>query len=364
MKILPFYPIFPDERLISSADTFFGSIKEEYVEYKKRGMFNQHDKSCFLLYNMKGPDFEFSGIIVSVPIDAYRNGSIKKHEGTLAVSEQKQLQLLIKREAAVKPVLLTYNAIDNIEDFIADQIEKNNASFVIKDKDDVVHSIYEVLEASKEAKVLEKLFCDNIDALYIADGHHRSSVTEILSKQREENGSKQVPLLSAIFSNKQLRIQAYHRIVELQPELSKVSLMVKMSRLFDIEILEQPKAPNQKGELTMFVDGECYLLKWKPEIIEKAELNLDPGLFNDLVADPIFEIKDVRTNARITYVPGNKGVQGVLNKCNKRSTRIGFMLYGIEAQEMFDVVNNGHIMPPKSTWFQPRLKNGLVVMEI
>ena len=372
MIVDSFNPILPNTALVASADAFFGVVKHDYLNYRKRGMFLEHPERCMLVYRLRENDSTYLGLIAGLPADQYSNGQIKKHEGTLAASEQQQLQLLVLREAVVKPVLLTYPAITGIDDQLEKIVNNHTPILSIEDGKSISHELFEVKEGSPEEQSLKSAFAKTVDALYIADGHHRCSTLALYNHQQAAKGEPPVPLMAALFSSKQVNVQAFHRSVHLPVDLSPLSLLAKLSDLCIIEPLPEPALPKERHQMTLLIGDESFSLRWRKDVFEnpasginsKNGIALDAGLFNQLVAGPVFGITDVRTDQRITYVPGNKGLRGMLDRVQRRPDRVGFMLYGIEAEDLFNIVDAGLIMPPKSTWFEPRLRNGLVVLEV
>ena len=365
MRILPFRPVLPNTALIASADTFFGVVKHDYLEYRHRGMFVEYPADVHIVYRLREAGHDYLGLITAVPNAAYREGRIRRHEGTLAVSEQQQLQLLVLREAVVKPVLLTYPASARIDALLERATRGEGKSVLaLADGEDIHHELFAVSAEAPLGVALTEAFAKTVDALYIADGHHRCSVLDLYNRQLEAQGEPGVPLLSALFSSEQVRVRAYHRAVQLPVDLSPLSLMARLSDLFAIAPTPEPALPGRRHDLTMLLGDEGFRLTWRASVLPEHGIVLDAGLFNELVAGPIFGIDDVRTDERIAYVPGSKGLRGMLDRVQRRPDRVGFMLHGLEARDMFAVVDAGMIMPPKSTWFEPRMRNGLVVMEV
>ena len=364
MIIEPFCPVLPNAALIASAETFFQAVRDSYLDYRHRGMFIEHPRPCLLVYRLTENEQVYYGILAALPADQYSNGLIKKHEGTLAASEQQQLQLLVLREAVVKPVLLTYPAQESVDRLLAQIAGAQVALLRLADGTRTEHELFEVKPESEDGKKLLEAFAQNIEALYIADGHHRCSVLELYNRQLLQQGQKPVPLLAAVFSSAQVNINAYHRIVQLSADLSPLKLLAKLSCLFEIEALSEPFLPENRGEMVAIIADESFRLRWRKPILDQNPDALDAGLFNDLIAEPIFGISDIRNDQRISYLPGSFGLRGMLDRVQRKHDRVGFLLYAVAPEQMFAVVDRGEIMPPKSTWFEPRMRDGLVTLEI
>jgi uncharacterized protein (DUF1015 family) len=367
-----FSPVLPNTALVASADAFFNVVKNDYLNYRNRGMFLEHPEKCMLVYRLRENDSTFLGLITGLPADQYSTGKIKKHEGTLAASEQQQLQLLVLREAIVKPVLLTYPAVTKIDQKLQEVADTQAPFLYIEDGKSIRHELFEVNQGSEVEEFFKSAFAKTVDSLYIADGHHRCSTLALYNREQKAKGEPEAPLLAALFSSKQVNVQAFHRSIHLPVDLSPLALIAKLSDLCIVTPLREPQLPQERHQMTLLIEDESFSLRWRKEVFSKREssddpkdkIALDAGLFNQLIAAPIFGITDVRTDERISYIPGNKGLRGMLDRVQRRTDRVGFMLYGIEAKDLFDIVDAGLIMPPKSTWFEPRLRNGLVVLEV
>ncbi len=372
MIIDSFSPVLPNTALVASADAFFSVVKHDYLNYRKRGMFLEHPEKCMLVYRLRENDSTYLGLITGLPGEQYTSGKIKKHEGTLAASEQQQLQLLVLREAVVKPVLLTYPAVSSIDEKLQEVVDTQSPFLSIEDGESICHELFEINQGSEAEEFFKSAFAKTVDALYIADGHHRCSTLALYNREQKAKGEMEIPLLAALFSSKEVNVQAFHRSIHLPVDLSPLALIAKLSDLCEITPLSEPQLPQARHEMTLLVGDESFSLKWREKVFAaressdnpKDKIALDAGLFNELIAAPIFGIADVRTDERISYIPGNKGLRGMLDRVQRRTDRVGFMLYGIEAEDLFDIVDAGLIMPPKSTWFEPRLRNGLVVLEV
>ena len=363
MRIEPFRPVLPNTALIASADTFFGVVKHDYLDYRNRGMFIEHPRAGLFVYKLHERGVDYLGVIAGVPMGQYRDGRIRRHEGTLAASEQQQLQLLVLREAVVKPVLLTYPAVAEVDDLLREATRERSPLLAVQDGE-IRHELYELDVTQGAGARIQAAFAKTVPEVYIADGHHRISALDLYNRRQEARGEPAVPLLAALFSSEQVRVQAYHRAVQLPVDLSPLALLARLADLFTIDPLDVASLPTRPHELTLLIRDECFRLTWRDEHLPSAGIVLDAGLFNELVAGPIFGVTDVRTDERIAYVPGQRGLRGMLDRVQRRPDRVGFMLYGLEARDMFAVVDAGMIMPPKSTWFEPRLRNGLAVMEV
>jgi len=365
MKIRPFAAIIPNEKLISSPDSFFNNVKYDFTKYVKNGFFRKTEQEAFYVYEIKREGQRHLGLLVTIDIEDYIQGKIKVHENTLAAKEQKTTDLIMEREAMIKPVMLSYPGRDEIEDLLK-ELRKNTSKFYSFTLDDgaVKHKIYRVSDAA-QLKRIQELF-ESVEALYIADGHHRTSTTANLYRmQAEEQAGFDLRWLHAgIFAFEHLEINDYNRVVDALDAMSAAQLVVHLSHYFHIKPLEGPAKPKEKFHIHMFLEDEWYELRWKKEYIainDEEPVLLDAALFDRYVLGGIVGIEDVRNDDRVSYVQGPKGLEGVMKKARKSEDRVGFCLPPVSTEEFIAVSDARKTLPPKSTWFEPRLKNGLLV---
>lgn len=368
MHIQPFKALYPKMKYITSSDSFFGSVKEDYPDYKRAGLFEQVEKPGYYLYSIQSPRKTYNGLIATSDIQDYLDGSILKHEQTLTTLEQVQLDLLFRRGAIVKPVLLTYPTIDSIEVWY-EQFMANNEPFFELDFENEKqhHKIWSITDPGDMAE-LEALFLKNIPKTYIADGHHRSSTAALLyEKKKEKEQERYRYFLTAYFSFRDLEVLDFNRVVRDLGDNSLSSFMARLSRICKIKPLKKATRPKRKHEMTMLINKEWYRLRWKKKALKKfvkTEALLDASLLEELILKPIIGIEDSRTNKRIKYVEGMKGMDNIINIVNRGQQRVGFFLYPVAMEDFTQIANSGATMPPKSTWFEPRMKNGVIVQDL
>ncbi len=369
MIIRPFQAVFPNFDYVTSADAFFDRVKYEYPEFKKNDFFHKAAQEALYIYQIENPQRTYNGLIACVDIQEYLNGNIKKHENTLAVKEQQQMQLMLSRGAIVKPVLLTYHNVSKIEQQL--EVAKKDLPLLFETtfaSDKTTHRFWEVKDG-EQIQRLQELFEQEVAKTYIADGHHRTSTFALMYERMKTKGeaAPYSHLLSAFFPVSELEIHDFNRVVSALDDISLTNFMARLSSLFDIDILKDIRKPQAKHELVMFLNRECYSLRWKASILAEyadQEVVLDANLLNEKVLDNILGITDTRSDDRITYVEGRKGIDTVRIKTNKRENRVGFCLYPVDLSDLITVADRGEAMPPKSTWFEPRIKNGVIVQEI
>lgn len=364
MRLFPFKAIYPHKDLIASPDSFFGSVREDYSEYYRNGFFDEADISAYYIMEIKSGSRVHAGIVVCLDIADYAKGKIVKHEETIASSEQAMLKILLLRGAMVKPVLLCHPAIKEISSEISKQKKKRKPFIQFSTKADLhEYTLYQIPQ--EEGAALAGLYQSLVPKVYIADGHHRCSTAEKLLKLQGDKKEKDYSLiLCALFSFDQLDILDYNKVVELPYHLKHSRFMAEVSRYCNIELLGKAIKPRQKHDMTMVLHDEWYLLQWKPEVLKKYKKQsavLDADILDNEILGNILGIRDVRTDTRVSYVSGALGPEKVAEKARASEHYAGFCIYPVQFDELVKVSDAGGTLPPKSTWFEPRMINGFVV---
>lgn len=369
MRVAPFQAVLPDLRLVTSTDHFFGTVKEDYSQYAAVGFFRKAARESLYVYRIIQDDRAHWGFVGAVHISEYLEGHIKKHELTLADKEQQQLRLLLERGAQVKPVLLAWQGESHLAAFAREWGERHEPVLDLElESEGSRHTLWAIAEGQAIRQVRD-WFAEEVAVTYIADGHHRTSVMALLYEQYAGRPAQAQFewLLAALFPADQLTIWDYNRVVDTRNEISFTRIMAALSQYCDIRFLEVPHKPHQPHHLTLFINNEWYELAWKPEYIVPMGPGLpvlDVDLFNRYVLGEVLGITDVRNDRRVSYVDGMKGLEGLKNKVLKNEHRIGFCLHPLQMEDFIRVSDAGQTLPPKSTWFEPRMKNGLIVKEI
>lgn len=367
MQLLPFRANFPKLEKIQIPEQFFGTVKQEYHKYFAEGFFNEISDPSVFIYQIAKEGRSFSGVISGVHMEDCLNERILKHEETLAEKEEKQLQLLLRRKAAVKPVLLAHQPVPAIKAWLEayKQAELPLIKFTL-DEGREHHTIWQIARQTEIAD-LQALFREKVPVTYIADGHHRTSTALRLFDENRGGQGEYDSLFAAFFPIHDIQIQDFNRVIKNLNGYSPSQFMAHLSHTFEIEPIERPAKPNRKFELTMLLRNEWYRLQWKERVLleyASQPVILDAMLLNHKVMSKLLGIEDVRNDRRIRYIEGPKGIDGVLKQAEKEPDSVAFCLYPVQMEEVIKVANIGQVLPPKSTWFEPRMKNGLLVKRI
>ena len=352
--------------LVSSPDHFFSTVKEKFHEYWESGFYKRLPQEGIYVHSIKAAGRTFTGLIACVDIQDYFDGNIKRHENTLAASEQKQVHLLLHRSAQVKPVMLTYHGADEIGEICKKHIAGNQHFLeAYFENSGQMHRFYEIRNGKTIGRI-QKIFREKVHSAYIADGHHRTSSTARMFERAKEDGGENpfrwMPC--AFYATSEMEIYDFNRIVEGLSDFSPVAFMAKLSQVFDLELLADAAKPNQKHELTLFLENEWFRLRWRKEVLQahaSEPVVLDVNLLNEKVLGELLGITDVRTDNRVRYHQGTKSLEVLKEKTLKGDQRMAFCLYPVSMADFLAISDAGGVLPPKSTCFEPRIRSGLIV---
>lgn len=332
------------------------------------GIMKQDEKPLFYIYRQLMNGRVQTGIVACTSIDEYLNDIIKKHEFTRPEKEVDRINNFDACEAHTEPVFLTYRNRKSINTMVNDWIKFHMPVYNFTTEDDITH-IFWVIDDLSVVASLEKEFKD-IDFLYIADGHHRSaSSVKVGLKKREDDpkftGEEEFNYyLAVIFPDDDLFIMDYNRVVQDLNGNSSEEFMAKVAEKFEVTEAPgtEPYKPMVRNTFGMLLDGKWYCIKAKEGIFDPKDPvdRLDVSILQKNLLDPILAIKDPRTDKRIDFVGGIRGLKALEKRCNT-DMKVAFSMYPTTMDDLLDIADAGEVMPPKSTWFEPKLRSGLFV---
>jgi len=357
---------FPDEVDTYAPEVYdkAASLLEEWIE---NGNFIRDDENCFYLYELTMNGRAQTGIVGCASIDDYINGTIKKHENTRADKEQDRIRHVDTCSAQTGPIFLAYKADFTLKE-IVEHVKQETALYDFVSDDGIRHRVFRIADSTYTSKIAE--IFSNMDSIYIADGHHRAaSAIKVGLKRRAEhpdyNGTEEFNyFLSVLFPDEELMIMDYNRVVKDLNGLTDEAFLESMKNAFLVEPLTQQTAPSKKGTFTMYLDEKWYLCTMKSEIIPDDPVeSLDVSVLQNALLQPILDIDDPKTNSRIDFVGGIRGLDELERRCNE-DCKVAFAMYPTSIQELFAVADASLLMPPKSTWFEPKLRSGLFIHQL
>lgn len=357
-----------DESVDTYDDRVYAKAKELLEEMKSQGVYVKEEKKCYYIYELNMYGRTQTGIVACASIDDYADNIIKKHENTRADKETDRIRHVDVCNAQTGPIFLAYRENKNITDII-NKVKRNEPIFSFVADDGISHVGY-IIDEDEDIAVIEKEFLE-INDIYIADGHHRAaSAVKVGLKRREEkpdyDGTEEFNFfLSVLFQEQELMIMPYNRVVKDLNGLSNKDFFKKLEESFCVEMWgEEAFEPQHKGETGMYLDGVWYRLTAKPNALsDDAVEGLDVSILQNNVLNKILGIENPRTDERIDFIGGIRGLKELERRCSI-DMKVAFSMYPTSIQELFAVADAGRLMPPKSTWFEPKLRSGLFIHEI
>ncbi len=368
MKIFPFQAIYPEMKLVASSDSFIKSVKNQYSKYKEKGFFKRSSVDALYVHEIIKNGRHYKGIVASADLEDYKEEKILIHEKTLAYKRQITMELILDREAIIKPILVAYDNTKAIDNLVNKIVKNQKPHFQVKLEDSgIEHRFYQISDGNQMQKLINQFA--KIEEAYLADGHHRRAVFLNLQKSGKLTSleTNRKSLLTAFFPFSELDIHDFNRVVDVFDLMSPTRFIVELTKYFKIKILKSPAKPSSKFEIVVYINGEWILLKWKKEVLnqyKKQDVVLDAELLDKHVFNEILGIKDVKQTDKIKYIEGVKEEEVVINLVNSDFKKAAFFIYPVHKEELKKVAQQKLSLPPKSTWFEPRLKNGLISEEL
>jgi uncharacterized protein (DUF1015 family) len=346
------------------SDQIYAKGAENLKKFVKEGKLFQEATPCLYVYQQKMGDHVQAGLVCLCSVKEYENDLIKKHEYTRKDKEDDRTRHVTEQAANAEPVFLTYRAVPYI-DGIVDKVRATKPLYDIVTPDGIGHTVWK-LEDESAIYAIAHLF-DGVNALYIADGHHRTASAVRYGQARraqtkDATGEESFEyFMAVVFPHNQLKILDYNRVVKDLNGLTQDQFLAKVGEKFDVvpSTERNPKAPAAFG---MYLGGKWYSLKAKAGSYPASDpvRSLDVSILQENLLNPILGIQDPRTDKRIDFVGGIRGMDE-LERRVKEGMAVAFSMYPTSLVQLMDVADAGKIMPPKSTWFEPKLRSGLLV---
>ena len=350
-------------------DKRFKAVANKYQDFIEDGVFVEDENKAFFLYEIQTKNETYTGIIAGASIEDYKNNTIKKHEDTLQYRVELFKDYLHQTGFNTEPVLITYPDNEEIQLWISER-KKEQPIYHFATTNKEVHTLWKI-DSETEMKWLENQF-DSLPELYIADGHHRSASAELLYDENSATENQNLNYFMSFFiAESNVKIYEFNRIIR---DLNGHSIEAFLEKLSDHFIIKQKQQelwkPQDKFEFGMYLDGNFYALFYKlndldPVANQHSVLsNLDAQILYDKVLQPILGIEDLRNDERIEYIPGKQSILTIKELVDEGEFEVGFMLFPSDISELKAVADNHLIMPPKSTYIEPKFRNGLIIYEL
>lgn len=329
------------------------------------GTFITDPDDCYYVYELIMNGRHQTGITACCSIDDYVNNVIKKHENTVEAKEYDRINHVDTLSAHTGPIFLAYRS-NEIISAVVNKVKEGETLYSFTSDDGITHNVWKIDNAD-DIKTIQTEF-EKINSIYIADGHHRcASAVKAGLKRRDLNpeytGEEEFNFfLSVLFPEDQLMIMPYNRVVSDLNDLTEEELLESITGFFIVRPKDGPFAPDRKYTFAMLLGGKWYELEAKDFIkrVTDPVKKLDVSILQTYLLDPVLGIKDPRKDKRIAFIGGIRGIKELERRC-KRDMKVAFAMYPTSIQELFAVADEGRLMPPKSTWFEPKLRSGLFI---
>ncbi len=358
-----------DPNMDPHSEVVYNKSVENFKNFQEKGWLIKEDEPKFYIYAQTMNGRTQYGIAGAAFCEDYQNQIIKKHELTRPDKEDDRMVLINTMNANAEPVFLSYRAVPEIDAIVNDIVKNQKADYDFVSNDGFGHQFW-TINCPKTNAEIEKLFAEKVPALYVADGHHRTAAAarvglERKSKNPNHTGNEEYNyFLAVIFPDNQLKIMDYNRVIKDLNGNTPEQFLEKLSKSFDIEKKGADiYQPAQLHEMSLYLEGNWYKLNAKNGTYDNNDPIgvLDVTILTKQVLEPILDIQDLRTSKRIDFVGGIRGLQELKKRVDSGEMKCAFAMYAVSMDQLLNIADTGNIMPPKTTWFEPKLRSGLVV---
>jgi uncharacterized protein (DUF1015 family) len=340
-----------------------------FALWRKKGWLVQDDEPHFYIYSQTMKGRTQFGIVGCASVDDYLNGVIKKHELTRPDKEQDRMIHVRVNNANIEPVFFAYPSVKQIDKIVNSITKKESPEYDFVSEDGIGHTFWVVKDREKN-KQIEKLFAEKVPFTYVADGHHRTAAAALVGKEKRENnpahtGNEEYNYFMAVhFPDNHLNIIDYNRTIKDLNGMSEGEFLTRLEKGF---IVREKGAliykPRKLHNFSMYLDGKWYSLTARPETYDDNDPigGLDVTILTNQILTPILDIQDLRRSKRIDFIGGIRGLGELEKRVESGEMKVAFALYPVSMKQLITIADSGNIMPPKTTWFEPKLRSGLVI---
>lgn len=340
------------------SDEAYNKSKEMMDEFLEKGILFYDKTPSIFIYKQINKGHTQIGIAAGVLLKNYEDGKIKKHELTRKAPLADRMKIIDTLSCQTGPVFLFHNFDQKLDELIKNCIETMEPIFNFTDNAEVSHTMWKIEDPEIITKI-EKIF-QTIDALYVADGHHRLESAYQNSLKRKDNKEAGY-VMAFVFPHTHLQILGYHRIIKDLNNLSKEEFIEKLKENFTLELLKGERYPEKPLEFIMAINNSWYsIIPKEREKLLKDRLLIDSHLLTEMILSPILAIHDIRADKRIDFIGGADALEKIKTEVYNKNAKAGFLLYPVTVEKVMAISDENKIMPPKSTWFEPKLASGLI----
>lgn len=351
----------PDTVDIHSQEVY-DKAKENLTAFISRNILFRENKPCYYIYRLTMDGRSQAGLVCGSSVDDYENGLIKKHEFTRPEKELDRINHIKTTRAQTGNVFLAYKNVDEIDAVINGWIEEKSPQYDFTAEDGIQHSIW-IVNDDETIETITDLFKTKVPATYIADGHHRAASAAKVRTALGDNATENAAFfLTTLFPSNQLAIMDYNRVVKDANGLTEEDLLKQVEKKFTVEKVSEQFKPAAAHEFGLYMNKQWYKLTAKAKTFDASHPIevLDVSILQNNLLDPVLGIKDQRTDKRIDFVGGIRGLGELEKRVDSGEMALAISLYPVSIEQLFAVADSGEVMPPKSTWFEPKLRDGLL----
>jgi uncharacterized protein (DUF1015 family) len=360
----------PEDTNLYSVEVY-NKARSNFDMFKEKGWLVPDTEAYLYIYAQTMFGKTQYGIVGCASVDDYMNNVIKKHELTRPDKEEDRMKHVRVNNANMEPVFFSYPAVAEIDDIVKAYVGSNKADYDFTADDGVGHHFWVLRNKGMIGRIIE-LF-DTLPATYVADGHHRTAAAALVGNEKKKNnpnhtGNEEYNFFLAVhFPDDQLTIIDYNRVVKDLNGLTPAELLQKLNEGFEVKkVGADIYKPKKLHEFSMYLEGTWYSLTAKPGTYDDNDPIgvLDVTILTNEVLDPLLGIQDLRRSKRIDFVGGIRGLGELKKRVDSGEMKVAFALFPVSMKQLIDIADSGQIMPPKTTWFEPKLRSGLVVHEL
>jgi uncharacterized protein (DUF1015 family) len=351
------------------SEEVYNKAVTNYADFQKKGWLLEDPEPRFYIYAQTMAGRTQYGIVGAAACDDYFNGVIKKHELTRPDKEEDRMILTRYLNANIEPVFFSYRAVPELDQIVGEIVKNHAPEYDFTAEDGFGHHFWVVYDREVNQRI-EELFATKVPCTYVADGHHRTAAAARLGAEKKaanpnHTGDEEYNFFMAVhFPDNQLNIIDYNRTVKDLNGLSEAALLEQLSVVFEVEKMgSEIYKPQKLHEFSMYLSGFWYKLNARPGTYDNTDPIgvLDVTILSQHVLDRILGIKDLRTSTRIDFIGGIRGLGELKKRVDSGEMKVAFALFPVSMKQLIDIADSGNIMPPKTTWFEPKLRSGLVI---
>jgi uncharacterized protein (DUF1015 family) len=360
MIVHPFSALIPNDQMSYGMDYFLDIVSEQFLELKTEGCFEALDEASFYIYRIEDK-ITITGLVVALDISEIDQGNILGHEQTLIAKETEMQQLINTRRAMIKPVLMGISSPQTLTQWMDLTTSKHKPTYSTQ----IHHTTYSLWQIKNQEDIvwIQNIIGTQVSKAYIADGHHRVGLSHYMYKQgRAADG-----MLTMLTDINALGVYAYHRIVQLPVSLTEDLFINRLSAYVTLTTIDPCRFPTDKHDFVIYSRRQSWVCTWLPEILDRHTSDLvvlDVILVNTYLLGEILDVKDIKSSPLLSYVGGDVSLDDIIDKVNLIPGQIGILLFPIDINDIINVADHHQILPPKSTWFEPRVKNGIISLPL